>query len=94
MIITGMAFVVNSAITLSIKTKGHDIAFSREGFWLLIVAGVAASGVDIFGLLAYERGLRVASSLIISGVSVHQMQRRSRNRAWQMTAAVSWTRSL
>jgi len=31
--------------------------------------GIAASGVDIFGLLAYERGLKVTSSFFIGGTS-------------------------
>jgi hypothetical protein len=35
----------------------------------LVVAGIAAAGVDIFALLAYERGLRVTSSLIMGGTS-------------------------
>ena len=34
-----------------------------------VIAGTGASGVDIFALLAYERGLRVTSSLILSGTS-------------------------
>jgi multidrug transporter EmrE-like cation transporter len=33
------------------------------------VVGIAAAGVDLFGLLAYERGLRVTSSFIIGGTS-------------------------
>jgi uncharacterized membrane protein len=35
----------------------------------LVLAGVAAAGVDLFALLAYERGLRPTSSLIVGGTS-------------------------
>jgi drug/metabolite transporter (DMT)-like permease len=41
----------------------------QETFWLLAMAGIAAAGVDIFSLLAYERGLRVTSSFIIGGTA-------------------------
>jgi uncharacterized membrane protein len=69
MVLTGVALVVNSLIMLAMRAKGHEIALNREGVALLALAGIAASGVDIFGLLAYERGLRATSSLIITGTS-------------------------
>lgn len=69
MIITGAAFVANALVLVFMRANGHEIAFKPEAFWLLAMAGVAASGVDIFALLAYERGLKVTSSLIISGTS-------------------------
>ena len=69
MVITGVAFLVNSVAMLAMKVNGYEIVVGREGLWLLAIAGIAASGVDIFGLLAYERGLRVTSSLIIGGTS-------------------------
>ncbi len=69
MVITGVAFVVNSIALLAMKTHGQAIVLRQEGFWLLAAAGIAASGVDIFALLAYERGLRLTSSLIIGGTS-------------------------
>lgn len=69
MVITGVAFLVNAVVLLAMRANGHEIVFKPEALWLLVVAGIAASGVDIFGLLAYERGLRVTSSLIIGGTS-------------------------
>lgn len=69
MVITGVALVVNSIALLTMKANGQEIVFQREAFWLLAIAGIAASGVDIFGLLAYDRGLKVTSSLIIGGTS-------------------------
>jgi drug/metabolite transporter (DMT)-like permease len=69
MVITSIAFVVNSIAMLAMRAKGHEIVFKPEGLWLLVVAGIAASGVDIFGLLAYERGLKVTSSLVIGGTA-------------------------
>ncbi|HSF05043.1 MAG TPA: EamA family transporter [Methylomirabilota bacterium] len=69
MVITGVAFLVNSVAMLVMRAHGHEIVLKPEALGLLAIAGVAASGVDIFGLLAYERGLRVTSSLIIGGTS-------------------------
>ena len=68
-VITGVAFVVNSIALLAMRAGGHEPVLTREGLWLLAAAGVAASGVDIFGLLAYERGLRVTASFLIGGTS-------------------------
>jgi drug/metabolite transporter (DMT)-like permease len=70
MVIAGFAFLVNTAAMLAMRASGHEIVLRRDAFVLLAVAGIAASGVDIFGLLAYERGLRVTSSLIIGGTSI------------------------
>jgi drug/metabolite transporter (DMT)-like permease len=69
MVITGVALVVNALALLVMRASGQEIVFSREGVWLLAIAGIAASGVDIFGLLAYERGLKVTSSFFIGGTS-------------------------
>ena len=68
-VITSAALVVNSVALLVMRARGHEIALRADALWLLVLAGVAASGVDIFGLLAYERGLRLTSGLIISGTS-------------------------
>ena len=69
MVISGVAFLINSVAMLAMRAHGHEIVLRREAFWLLALAGIAAAGVDIFGLLAYERGLRVTSSIIIGGTS-------------------------
>jgi uncharacterized membrane protein len=69
MVITGVAFVVNAAVMLAMRAHGHEIALRREAVGLLALAGVAAAGVDVFALLAYERGLRVTASLVIGGTS-------------------------
>ena len=69
MVITAVAFLVNSVAMLAMRAHGHEIVLRQEAFWLLVIAGVAAAGVDIFALLAYEAGLRVTSSLIIGGTS-------------------------
>jgi drug/metabolite transporter (DMT)-like permease len=68
-VITGVAFVVNSLALLARRSAGHELVLTREGLWLLAAAGIAAAGVDVFGLLAYERGLRVTSSFLIGGTS-------------------------
>ena len=69
MVITAVAFMVNLVAMLTMRARGHEIALKPDAFWVLAGAGVAAAGVDIFALLAYERGLRVTSSLIIGGTS-------------------------
>lgn len=69
MVITGVAFLVNSIAMLTMRAHGHEIVLRQEAFWLLAIAGIAAAGVDVFALLAYERGLRITSSLIIGGTS-------------------------
>jgi uncharacterized membrane protein len=69
MVITAVAFVVNSVAMLTMRSRGHEVLLKPDAFWILAGAGVAAAGVDIFALLAYERGLRITSSLIIGGTS-------------------------
>ena len=69
MVIAGVAFVFNASTVLVMRAHGHEIVVRQEAVWLLIIAGVAASGVDIFQLLAYEHGLRVTSSFLVGGTS-------------------------
>ena len=69
MVISAVAVLVNSLTVVTLKAHGHEIVLRREAFWVFAVAGLAAAGVDLFALLAYERGLRVTSSLIIGGTS-------------------------
>lgn len=68
-VITAGALVVNSIVLIAMRAAGREITFTREGFWLLLAAGIAAAGVDVFGLLAYQHGLRVTSSFLIGGTS-------------------------
>ena len=69
LIITVGALAVNSVVILATRASGHEIVWSREALWLMVLAGTAAAGVDIFGLLAYDRGLKVTSSFFIGGTS-------------------------
>jgi drug/metabolite transporter (DMT)-like permease len=69
LVITSGALIVNCAVILATRANGHEIVFTREALWLMALAGLAAAGVDIFGLLAYERGLKVTSSFFIGGTS-------------------------
>jgi len=68
MVISAVAFLVNSVTMFTMRAHGYEIVFRQDAFWVLAVAGVAAGGVDIFALLAYEHGLRV-TSLIIGGTA-------------------------
>jgi drug/metabolite transporter (DMT)-like permease len=69
LVITVGALTVNSVALLVTRVSGQEIVFSRDALWLMALAGVAAAGVDIFGLLAYYSGLKVTSSFYIGGTS-------------------------
>ncbi len=68
-IVTGVAFLINLALTLSITVSGAPIAFSMKSAYSLVVVGVATASVNLFTLLAYASGLRVTSSFVIGGTS-------------------------
>ena len=68
-IVTGIAFVINVALTLWIKASGAPVAFSTKSAYSLVVVGVATACVNLFTLLAYASGLRVTSSFVIGGIS-------------------------
>jgi drug/metabolite transporter (DMT)-like permease len=68
-VITSGALAVNLLVLATMKMGGRETVFVREDLWLLLAAGVAAAGVDLFGLLAYQHGLRVTSSFVIGGTS-------------------------
>ncbi len=68
-IVTGVAFLINLALTLSIRASGAPIAFSMNSAYSLVVVGVATACVNLFTLLAYASGLRVTSSFVIGGTS-------------------------
>ncbi len=69
LLVTSAAFVANAVTLIVMRARGHEIVFQWEALWLLAIAGVAAAGVDLCTLLAYERGLRLSSSLIVGGTS-------------------------
>ena len=65
-----------TAIVFALAAVGLNIQFGYTGLvnfgqvaFLAIGAYTVAMGVDTFGLLAYEHGLRLTSSLIIGGTS-------------------------
>jgi drug/metabolite transporter (DMT)-like permease len=68
-IITGIAFLLNVVLTLSIRVTGAPIAFSMKSAYSLVVVGIATACVNLFTLLAYANGLRVTSSFVIGGTS-------------------------
>jgi drug/metabolite transporter (DMT)-like permease len=69
LVITTGALVTNALVLLATRAHGHEVVFSRQALWLTALAGVAAAGVDIFALFAYDRGLKVTSSFFIGGTS-------------------------
>ena len=68
-IVTGIAFLINVVLTLSIKATGASVGFSMASAYALVVVGVATACVNLFTLLAYASGLRVTSSFVIGGTS-------------------------
>ena len=68
-IVTGIAFLINVVLTLSLRASGAPIAFSMKSAYSLVVVGVATACVNLFTFLAYARGLRVTSSFVIGGTS-------------------------
>jgi drug/metabolite transporter (DMT)-like permease len=68
-VITGVALLVNGAVTASMWAAGAPIAVSAKSLVLLVVVGVAAACADLFTLSAYASGLRVTSSFVIGGTS-------------------------
>ena len=67
MVVAGVALLVNVGVMLGMKMRGHAIVFTPRGFLFVAAAGLAAGGIDLFGLLAFARGLKVSSSLVITG---------------------------
>ena len=68
-IVTGIAFLINVAVTLSIRATGAPVTFSMTSGYCLLVVGVATAAVNLFTLLAYANGLRATSSFVIGGTS-------------------------
>jgi uncharacterized membrane protein len=68
-LVTGIAFLLNVAVTLAIKSAGAPVTFSTQSVPFLVVVGVATACVNLFTLMAYASGLRVTSSFVIGGTS-------------------------
>jgi drug/metabolite transporter (DMT)-like permease len=68
-IITGVAFLANLALTLTMRASGSPVTFTTRSVYLVIVVGLAAAGADLFTLSAYASGLKVTSSFVIGGTS-------------------------
>jgi len=68
-LVTGIAFLLNVAVTLAIKATGAPVSFSMKSVYFLLVVGVATACVNLFTLSAYASGLRVTSSFVIGGTS-------------------------
>jgi drug/metabolite transporter (DMT)-like permease len=69
LVITIAAFLVNAVALLVTRAGGQEIVFTPGAIALMALAGMAAAGVDLFGLFAYHAGLKVTSSFFIGGTS-------------------------
>jgi uncharacterized membrane protein len=68
-IITGVAFLANLALTVSLKTSGVPVTITRQSLYFVMVVGLAAACADLFTLSAYASGLKVTSTFVIGGTS-------------------------
>jgi len=68
-VVTGVAFIANLALTLTLKATGAQMTFTARSVCLAIVVGLAAACADFFTLSAYGKGLQVTSSFVIGGTS-------------------------
>ena len=68
-IITGVAFLANLALTLTMRATGSPVTFTTQSVYLVIIVGLAAACADLCTLSAYASGLKVTSSFMISGTS-------------------------
>jgi drug/metabolite transporter (DMT)-like permease len=68
-IITGVAFLANLALTLTLRATGSSVTFTPQSVYLVTIVGLAAACADFFTLSAYASGLRVTSSFVIGGTS-------------------------
>jgi hypothetical protein len=68
-IITGVTFLANLALTLTLRATGSPVTLQLEAY-LIIVVGLAAACAALFTLSAYASGLKVTSSFVIGGVAI------------------------
>ena len=68
-IITGVAFIANLALTLTMRATGSPVTSTTQSVYLVIIVGLAAACADLFTLSAYASGLKVTSSFMIGGTS-------------------------
>ena len=68
-IITGVAFLANLTLTLTMRATGSPVTFTTQSVYLVIIVGLAAACADLLTLSAYASGLKVTSSFMISGTS-------------------------
>jgi len=68
-IVTGVAFLANLALTVTLKASGTPITLSRQSLYFVIIVGLAAACADLSTLSAYASGLKVTSTFVIGGTS-------------------------
>jgi uncharacterized membrane protein len=68
-IVTGVAFLANLTLAITLKASGTSITLSRQSLYFVIVVRLAAACADLFTLSAYASGLKVTSTFVIGGTS-------------------------
>ena len=69
-IITGVAFLANLGLTITLKASGAPVGVTKQSsLYFVIVVGLAAACADFFTLSAYSSGLKVTSTFVIGGTS-------------------------
>jgi len=70
LVISSVAFATNLVVLAVMRATGHEIVVTPRSVSLVALAGISAAWIDLFGLLAFARGLQVSSSLVITGTQV------------------------
>jgi multidrug transporter EmrE-like cation transporter len=68
-IVSGVAFLVNIDVVLSMKAAGVPTSFSMRSIYVLAAVGVATACTNLSTLAAYANGLQVTASFLIGGIS-------------------------
>lgn len=68
MIVSAVAFFINLLVLFGMKVQGQPINFSSKGIVLLVLMGLTAAGNDLFGLVAYSKGLTMLASFMVIGI--------------------------
>jgi hypothetical protein len=61
-IITGVAFLADLVLTLTVRATGSPITFTTQSLYLVMLVRLAAACADFVTLSAYASGLNVTSA--------------------------------
>lgn len=68
-IVTGVAFVANLVLMLTLRGTGSPMPFTMKSVSLIALVGLAAACADFSTLSAYANGMKATSSFLIGGTT-------------------------